>query len=172
MLEFFSLFVAVEQCAVPTNTSSASHSSPRTAPDRPTHRRNHLVVFVLYRFVMCVYHSSENNVESNPLTPGLNPSAQRCLTGFLLGILLLEPCISLIYAWKTNKYTNYSFSLLIMYGTSYMFRHYIGILRERHMLVWLHLNWNYSNTIPFPIALHLMEDIHCSPVSSETAFRK
>jgi hypothetical protein len=34
----------------------------------------------------------------NPLTPELNPSAQRCLTGFLLGILLLEPCISLIYA--------------------------------------------------------------------------
>jgi hypothetical protein len=33
----------------------------------------------------------------NPLTPELNPSAQRCLTKFLLGILLLEPCISLIY---------------------------------------------------------------------------
>jgi hypothetical protein len=32
---------------------------------------------------------------------------------------------------KTNKYTNYSFSLLIMYGISYMFRHYIVILRER-----------------------------------------
>jgi hypothetical protein len=27
----------------------------------------------------------------NPLTPELNPSAQRCLTRFLLGILLLEP---------------------------------------------------------------------------------
>jgi hypothetical protein len=50
---------------------------------------------------------------------------------FLLGIVLLEPCISLIYAWKTNKYTNYSFSLLIMYGSSYMFRHYIAIFRER-----------------------------------------
>src|SRR5215468_10160374 len=50
---------------------------------------------------------------------------------FLLGILLLEPCISLIYAWKTNKYTNYSFSLLIMYGSSYMFRNYIAIFRER-----------------------------------------
>jgi hypothetical protein len=46
-------------------------------------------------------------------------------------ILLHEPCISLlIYAWKTNKYTNYSFSLLIMYSSSYMFRHYIAILRE------------------------------------------
>jgi hypothetical protein len=68
---------------------------------------------------------------SNPLTLELNPSALRCLTRFLLGILLLEPCISSTYAWKTNKYTNYSFSLLIMYGTSYMFRHYIAILRER-----------------------------------------
>jgi hypothetical protein len=29
----------------------------------------------------------------NPLTPELNTSAQRCLTRFLLGILLLEPCI-------------------------------------------------------------------------------
>jgi hypothetical protein len=34
----------------------------------------------------------------NPLTPELNPSAQRCLTRFLLGILLLEPYISLTYA--------------------------------------------------------------------------
>jgi hypothetical protein len=32
----------------------------------------------------------------NPLTPELNPSAQRCLTRIcLLGILLLEPRISL-----------------------------------------------------------------------------
>jgi hypothetical protein len=46
--------------------------------------------------------------------------------------LFLEPCISLIvYAWKTNQYTNNSLSLLIMYGSSYMFRHYIAIFRER-----------------------------------------
>jgi hypothetical protein len=32
---------------------------------------------------------------------------------------------------KTNKYNNYSFNLLIMYGSSYMFRHYIANLRER-----------------------------------------
>jgi hypothetical protein len=32
---------------------------------------------------------------------------------------------------KTNKYNNYSFGLLMMYGSSYMFRHYIAILRER-----------------------------------------
>jgi hypothetical protein len=29
----------------------------------------------------------------NPLTPELNPSAQRCLRRFLMGILILEPCI-------------------------------------------------------------------------------
>jgi hypothetical protein len=45
----------------------------------------------------------------NHLTPELNPSAQRCSTRFLLGIFLLEPCISLIYAWITNKCYNYSF---------------------------------------------------------------
>jgi hypothetical protein len=49
----------------------------------------------------------------------------------LLGIMLLEPCISLICAWKSNKWNNYSLSLLIMYGSPYMFRHYIAILRER-----------------------------------------
>jgi hypothetical protein len=32
---------------------------------------------------------------------------------------------------KTNKCNNYSFNLLIMYGSSYMFRHYIAILKER-----------------------------------------
>jgi hypothetical protein len=34
------------------------------------------------------------------------------------------------YASKTNKRNNNSFSLLIMYGISYMFWHYIAILRE------------------------------------------
>jgi hypothetical protein len=62
--------------------------------------------------------------------PELNPSTQHCLMSFFTGILLLEPCISFIYAWKMNKYTNYSFSLLIMYGSSYMFQHYIAIFRD------------------------------------------
>src|SRR5215467_12894139 len=55
-----------------------------------------------------------------------------CIYGrdFLLGILLLEPCISLIYTWKTNKYINYTFSLLIMYGSFCMYRHYIAIFRK------------------------------------------
>jgi hypothetical protein len=32
---------------------------------------------------------------------------------------------------ETNKYTNYLFNLLIMYGISYMFRYYIAIFRKR-----------------------------------------
>jgi hypothetical protein len=38
---------------------------------------------------------------------------------------------------RTNKYTNYSFSLLIMYGSSYMFRHYIVLVHHvtRHNIV-------------------------------------
>jgi hypothetical protein len=31
---------------------------------------------------------------------------------------------------KQKKYINYSLSLLIVYGSSYMFRHYIAIIRE------------------------------------------
>jgi hypothetical protein len=61
----------------------------------------------------------------------VNPSMQRCLTRFFTGDLLLELCILLIDAWKTNKCNNYSFSLLIMYGISHMFWHYIAILRKR-----------------------------------------
>jgi hypothetical protein len=67
----------------------------------------------------------------NPITPELNPSAQRCLARFFtedfasLTVHFVNICV------KTNKYTNYSFSLLIMYGISYMFRHYIAIFKER-----------------------------------------
>jgi hypothetical protein len=59
----------------------------------------------------------------------LNPSAQRYLTRLFTGAFASWPCISLIYAWKTNKYTNYSF-ILIMYGSSYLCRHYVAIFRE------------------------------------------
>jgi hypothetical protein len=48
---------------------------------------------------------------------------------FLLGILLPEPCISLIYAWKTHKYTNHSFSLSIMYGSSYLGWHPVAAVQ-------------------------------------------
>jgi hypothetical protein len=67
----------------------------------------------------------------NPLTPELHLTRKAACRDSLLGILLLKPCNSLIYAWKINKWTNYSFRLLIMYGRYYMFRHYIAIFRER-----------------------------------------
>jgi hypothetical protein len=53
---------------------------------------------ILSRYIKIVgsFRLYKNNF--NPLTPELNLSAQRCLTRFLLGILFLEQCISLIYA--------------------------------------------------------------------------
>jgi hypothetical protein len=67
----------------------------------------------------------------NPLTPELNPSAQRCLMRFFTGEFASWTVNFVNICVKNNKYTNYSFTLLIMYGSSYMFRHYIAILRER-----------------------------------------
>jgi hypothetical protein len=67
----------------------------------------------------------------NPLTPELNPPRNAAWWDFVLGILLLELCILLMFSWNTKKCNNYSFSLLIMYCISYMFRHYIAIIRER-----------------------------------------
>jgi hypothetical protein len=49
--------------------------------------------------VLCVRYIEVRQQISNPLTPELNPSTQRCLTRFLLGILLLELCVSLIYKY-------------------------------------------------------------------------
>jgi hypothetical protein len=91
----------------------------------------HTKVALLYMMLIACSQFLFCACQLNPSTPELNPSAQRCLTRFLLGSLLLEPSILKIYALKTNKYTNYSFSLLITYGSSYMFRHYIAIFRER-----------------------------------------
>jgi hypothetical protein len=59
--------------------------------------RTALAVESVYLYV--IIYKRLNQEYINPLTPELYPSAQRCLTRFfLLGILLLEPCISLIYA--------------------------------------------------------------------------
>jgi hypothetical protein len=51
------------------------------------------------KYLDLVSHSQQHPSSHiiNPLTPELNPSAQRCLTRFLLGIMFLEPRISLIY---------------------------------------------------------------------------
>jgi hypothetical protein len=100
-------------------------------PPPHTHTHSHTLLAARCYDVRSYLPNFPKTTRFNPLTPELNPSMQRCLTRFLLGILLLELCISLIYAWKPNKYTNYSFSLLIMYCRSYVFRHYIAILRER-----------------------------------------
>jgi hypothetical protein len=59
----------------------------------------------------------------NPLTPNY---LKRCRA-----VSPLKIKIPIKNAWKANKYyTNYLFSLLIRYGSSYMFRYYIAILRE------------------------------------------
>jgi hypothetical protein len=72
---------------------------------------------------------------------------QRCLKRFLLRILLLETCISLIYAWKTNRYTNYSFSFLIIYGSSYMFRITLPSSGSVPSVFWEILNWGAVDRI-------------------------
>jgi hypothetical protein len=51
----------------------------------------------------------------NSLTPKLNPSAQPCLTRFLLGILLLDPCISLICICVKNQQIQQLFIQFINY---------------------------------------------------------
>jgi hypothetical protein len=83
----------------------------------------------------------------NPLTPELNSSAQRCLTTFLLRILLLEPCISLIYAWKPNKYTNYSFRFLIMYVAATCFGIKLPSSGSVPSAFWEMLNWGSVDRI-------------------------
>jgi hypothetical protein len=50
-----------------------------------------------YPFVLYL-HVPNITASFYPLTPELSPSAQRCLTRFLVKMLLLEPWILLIYA--------------------------------------------------------------------------
>src|SRR5215471_12882158 len=77
-------------------------------------------------------------------------------TRFLLGILLLEPCISVTHARKTNKYIDYSFSLLIMYGSSYMFRHYIAIASSDVV--------RFTHNVTRPQHAHPQYSIDCSSI--------
>jgi hypothetical protein len=93
-------------------------NSIRNEEELPEHWKQSVVIVPIYR-------NGDKTDCIKPLTPELNPSANRCLTRFFTGDLLLEPYISLIYAWKTNKCNKYSFSLLTMYSSSHMFRHYI-----------------------------------------------
>jgi hypothetical protein len=56
--------------------------------------------FTVYFLLLTIFMSA---TAGNPLTLELNPSVQRCLTRLLLGILLLEPCISLILCVKNQQ---------------------------------------------------------------------
>jgi hypothetical protein len=87
--------------------------------------------FILLTSLLNRLKRNGSSLITNPLTPELNPSTQRCLTRLVTGDFATLICISLIHAWKTNKCNNYLFSLLIMYGSSYMFQHYIAIFKER-----------------------------------------
>jgi hypothetical protein len=83
---------------------------------------------VVFYSVLC---QSALTFNLNLLTPELNPSAQRCLTRFFNGDLASCTVHFVNIRVKNNKCNNYSFSLLIMYGSTYMIRHYFAILRER-----------------------------------------
>jgi hypothetical protein len=68
-------------------------------------------------FCMTIFSAGSHKPYSPPTSVTWLQLQRKQITGTSIaltaGILLLEPCISLIYAWKTNKCTNYSFSLLI-----------------------------------------------------------
>jgi hypothetical protein len=76
-------------------------------------------VLISFNFVLI----QGNRTRKNPLTPELL-NATRPDEIFYWGFFFLNRAFR-EYVLKTNKFTNYSFSLLIMYGSSYMFRHYI-----------------------------------------------
>jgi hypothetical protein len=61
-------------------------------------------------------------IQINHVTLELNPSAQRCLTRFFTGDFASWTVYFVNICVKTNKYTSCSFSLLIMYGSSHIFR--------------------------------------------------
>jgi hypothetical protein len=65
----------------------------------------------------------KHTAKFNPLTSN---DLQRCRAVSPLKIKIPSKNVC-----ETNKYNNYSLSLLIMYGSSYMFRNYIAIFRER-----------------------------------------
>jgi hypothetical protein len=67
----------------------------------------------------------------NPLTPKLNLSAKHSLTRIFTGNFASWAVNFFNIYVKNQQIHNYSFRLLIMYGSSYMFRHYIAIIKER-----------------------------------------
>jgi hypothetical protein len=66
----------------------------------------------------------------NPLMPELNPSAQRWLTRFFTGEFV-SLTLHFVTICVKNQQTQQLFIQFIMYGSSYMFRHYTAVFRER-----------------------------------------
>jgi hypothetical protein len=102
---------------------------------------------ITWNYVTTTYHILSNSFFINPLTPELNPSAQRCLTRSFTADFASWTVHFVNICVKTNKCNNYSFSLLIMYGSSYMFRHYIAISGSFSSAFWEMLNWGAVDLI-------------------------
>jgi hypothetical protein len=73
------------------------HITVCTNPLPRTCHLPHTFRYSWFEYRKCLMRDTDDEI--NPLTPELNPSAQRCLTRFFTEILLLESCISLTYAW-------------------------------------------------------------------------
>jgi hypothetical protein len=90
-------FLRLSQCSWRFKTCEMVNFSRRSFyPSFLTFKVKQLGLFeAIYQGTIMIGNASDY---FNPLTPELNPSVQRCLKRFLLRILLLETCISLIYA--------------------------------------------------------------------------
>jgi hypothetical protein len=106
----------------------------------------YLIVLLLFLFVrlfnsVCYKDQSDNALEGRNLRENELYFEIFDLLGFyaaLIGNSLLtfrdKPSVKFCFiniCVKTNKFNNCLFNLLIMYGSTNMFRHYIAIFRER-----------------------------------------
>jgi hypothetical protein len=75
--------------------------------------------------------TDKNNGYFNPLTSELNPSAQHSLTRFFTGDFA-SLAVHFVNVWVKNQQMQQLLIQFVNYdGSSYMFRHYISIFRER-----------------------------------------
>jgi hypothetical protein len=89
--------------------------------------------YVRYKVLSAVLLESAHII--NTFTSELNPSAQRCRTRFFAGYFTPWTVHFVSICVKNKKRNNYSFSLLIIYGSSYMFRHYIARFTPIHNII-------------------------------------
>jgi hypothetical protein len=75
-----------------------------------------------------------NYIYTNPSTPELNPSEQRSLTRIFTGDFASWTVHFVNICVKSQQMQQLFFQFII-YGGSYMFRHYIAIFRERSLCV-------------------------------------